>query len=139
MTKKFYKFYVGIDVGKSKLDVAMTNHDNILQIGNHEEGFKGLVKQLPSKKNLLVVLEASGGYEQPVTNYLRRKKYNVAIVNAKRVRDFAKASGKLAKTDHIDASMIMEFARALCPVPRPCPTADEKARLNYLNRRSQLA
>src|SRR3990167_1850522 len=138
MTKKSYKFYVGIDVAKHKLDVAMSNHDNMLQIANEEDSFKELVKQLPSKSKTLIVLEASGGYEQLVANYLRRKMYSVAIVNAKRVRDFAKASGKLAKTDSIDANVIMAFAEAFNPAPQQFSTADEKKRLDYLNRRSQL-
>jgi transposase len=138
MTKKSYKFYVGIDVAKPKLDIAISNNDNLLQMANNEDGFRELVKQLPSKNKTLIVLEASGGYEQSVTNYLRRKRYDVAIVNAKRVRDFAKASGKLAKTDSIDASVIMAFGNAFNPTPQPSPTSDEKERLNYLNRRSQL-
>lgn len=138
MTKNLYKFYVGIDVAKLKLDVAMSHHDNLFQIGNNEGGFRELVKKLPNKNRTLIVMEASGGYERSVANYLCYKKYNVAIVNAKRVRDFAKASGKLAKTDSIDADAIMSFARALNPLPQPLSTPDEKKRINYLSRRSQL-
>jgi transposase len=138
MIEKIYKFYVGIDVAKHKLDVSVSNRIDLFQVTNNEDGFKALTKQLPSKKNTLVVLEASGGYEQLVANHLRHKKYQVSIVNAKRVRDFAKASGKLAKTDRIDASVIMTFARAFNPIPQPVPTFAEKERLVYLNRRSQL-
>lgn len=104
MTKQIYKFYIGIDVSKHKLDVITSNSDNLFQIDNNEIVFKELSKILPNKKYSLVVLEASSGYEQLVTNYLRKKNFNVAIVNAKRVRDYAKASGKLAKTDKIDAN-----------------------------------
>jgi transposase len=138
MTEQMYKFYIGIDVSKNKLDVAMSNNSNLLQISNDEAGLKGLIKQLSHKKDCLVVLEASGGYEQLAANYLRRKKFNVAIVNAKRVRDFAKASGKLAKTDSIDANVIMAFAKAFNPIPQALATVEEEERLNYLNRRSQL-
>ena len=138
MTDQTYKFYIGIDVSKHKLDIVISNSPNILQFTNNEAGFKELIKQLPSKKHSLIVLEASGGYEKSVANYLRSKKYNVAIVNAKRVRDFAKASGKLAKTDHIDATIIMAFAKAFNPIPQALASPEEQERTNYLNRRSQL-
>lgn len=138
MAEQKYKFHIGIDVSKNKLDVAMSHSDSLFQTPNHELGFKELIKSLPNKKHSLIVLEASGGYEQLVANYLRRKKFNVAIVNAKRVRDFAKASGKLAKTDCIDAYVIMSFAKAFNPSPQALATDDEAKRLNYLNRRLQL-
>lgn len=138
MANQTYKFYSGIDVSKHKLDVTMSNSDTLFQVANNEKGFKELVKALPSKKNNLIVLEASGGYEKLVANYLRGKKFNVAIVNAKRVRDFAKASGKLAKTDGIDANIIMLFGKAFNPIPQSHVKADEEERLNQLNRRSQL-
>jgi len=138
MTEQTYKFYTGIDVSKYKLDVKISNNNDLLQVANNEIGLKELIKQLPNKKNSLIVLEASGGYEQLAANHLRSKKFKVAIVNAKRVRDFAKASGKLAKTDSIDANVIMAFAKAFNPIPQASSTAEETERLNYLNRRSQL-
>lgn len=138
MSEKSYKFYVGIDVAKLKLDVAMSNQNELFEVANNESGFKELSKRLPSKKHSLIVLEASGGYEQSVANYLRYKKHEVAIVNAKRVRDFAKASGKLAKTDGIDAAVIMRFAKAFNPIPQALAGPDEKERILYLNRRSQV-
>src|SRR5580704_7544837 len=116
MTNNVYKFYIGIDVSKTKLDVAMSNNNLFLQISNDKTGFEELVKSLPSKKQTLIVLEATGGYEKIAANYLRQKKFNVAVVNAKRVRDFAKASGKLAKTDSIDAETIMHFGKTFNPV-----------------------
>lgn len=138
MADESYKFYVGIDVSKYKLDVAVSKNTELYQVANNEIGFKELIKRLPSKKHSLIVLEASGGYEQLAANYLRHKKFNVAIVNAKRVRDFAKASGKLAKTDGIDASVIMSFAKAFDPSPQNLATSEEEDRLNYLSRRGQL-
>lgn len=138
MSDQTYKFYIGIDISKHKLDVAISNAHNVLQFINNEAGFKELIKQLPNKKHSLIVLEASGGYEKSAANYLRSKKFNVAIVNAKRVRDFAKASGKLAKTDCIDANVIMAFAKAFNPIPQTLALPEEQERLNYLNRRSQL-
>lgn len=138
MADKSYKFYIGIDVSKHKLDILASNSASLFQVANNDEGLKDALNRLPSGKNSLVILEASGGYEQFVANYLRRKKFNVAVVNAKRVRDFAKASGKLAKTDSIDAGVIMAFGKAFNPTPQPLPTAQEEDRQAYLNRRSQL-
>src|SRR3989338_1769714 len=138
MAKKLYKFYVGIDIAKQKLDIAISNHSELFQIINDEQGFKELVEKLPAKKTTLIVMEASGGYEKPIVNFLQRKKYHVAVVNAKRVRDFAKASGKLAKTDSIDAAVIMAFAGAFNPDPKPTPSLEQNERLGYLNRRAQL-
>src|SRR5438552_12831432 len=103
MSENAYKFYVGIDVSKATLDVAITTNQSLLKFSNNEDGLKELVKVLPLKKSSLIVLEATGGYEKLAANFLRKRKYNVAVVNAKRIRDFAKASGKLAKTDGIDA------------------------------------
>jgi transposase len=138
MADQGYKFYIGIDVSKHKLDIAMSNSDNLLQVTNTEAGFKELIKSLPSKTKSLIVLEASGGYEQSVSDHLRRKQFNVAVVNPKRVRDFAKAVGKLAKTDSIDARVIMSFGKAVNPAQQTSISFDEKIRLNYLNRRGQL-
>src|SRR5688572_668211 len=118
MTKIAYKFYIGIDVSKTKLDLALSKNNSLLQFSNDQSGIKELVKIIPSKKHTLIILEASGGYEKRIANYLQQKKFNVAVVNAKRVRDFAKASGTLAKTDGIDARVIMNFGQAFNPKPQ---------------------
>lgn len=133
-----YKFYIGIDVSKSKLDVAINNNNSLLQFSNDQDGLKELIKLLPLKKRSLIILEATGGYEKFAVNYLRRKNFNVAIVNAKRVRDFAKASGKLAKTDGIDAQAIMMFGKAFNPTPQALASDEEEKRLQTVNRRAQL-
>lgn len=138
MKDKSYKFYVGIDVSKSKLDIFLSNRNSLLQILNDESGLKELVKALPSKKSSLIILEATGGYEKRAADYLRRKKYRVAIVNAKRVRDFAKASGKLAKTDRIDAQTIMLFGKAFNPAAQPLVSDEEEKRQQNIGRRDQL-
>jgi transposase len=139
MANLSYKFYVGIDVSKAKLDVLMNTKSPVLQVTNDLDGLKSLVKHLPTpRKKTLVVLEASGGYEKYAANHLRQKGFDVAVVNAKRVRDFAKASGQLAKTDGIDAKVIMEFAKAFTPVAQPLPSVAEEKRLDGLNRRAQL-
>lgn len=138
MTKIAYKFYIGVDISKAKLDVALSNNNSLLQVSNDQSGLKELIKQLPTKKRTLIVMEASGGYEKYAANYLREKKFNVAVINAKRVRDFAKASGTLAKTDGIDAKVIMEFGRAFNPMPQAPTSLHEDLRLQNINRRAQL-
>lgn len=138
MTNSAYKFYIGVDVSKAKLDIALNNNNSLTQFSNDQQGLKDLVKVLPARKRTLIVLEASGGYEKYAANFLRQKKFNVAVVNAKRVRDFAKAGGKLAKTDSIDAKVIMEFGRAFNPAPQTLIAPEEDQRLQNVNRRLQV-
>jgi transposase len=115
MNKKSYECYIGIDVSKACLDVSCSEREGALQFSNDEQGLKACVKKLPKKRKLLIVMEASGGYESNPAYYLRGKGLSVAIVNAKRVRDFARAGGKLAKTDRIDAQVIREYAEVFEP------------------------
>lgn len=138
MTNISYKYYVGIDVSKANLDIALSNAPSVLRVANNEAGLKELIKTLPGKKHTLIVMEATGGYEQYAAGSLRKKKYNVAVVNAKRVRDFAKASGALAKTDTIDAKIIMQFGKVFNPKAQPPLEKPEALRQDYLTRRSQL-
>lgn len=138
MTDNVYKFYVGIDVSKAMLDVSISNNNSLLMFSNDEDGVKKLTKMLSAKKHTLVVLEATGGYEKLAANFLRRKGFNVAVVNAKRVRDFAKASGKLAKTDKIDAHSIMMFGKIFNPIPQPLSSSEEEERNENIARRDQL-
>lgn len=138
MTNIVYKFHVGIDVSKKTLDVSMSNNDAILQFSNDSKGLKELAKILPSKKRSLIIFEATGGYEKLAANFLRCKNFNAAVVNAKRVRDFAKASGKLAKTDRIDAKVIMEFGKAFNPKPQPLASEEEEKLDRNISRREQL-
>jgi len=138
MNEVAYKFHCGIDVSKPKLDVVISNNPSVFQISNDEHGFKELINLLPNKQKTLIVLEASGGYEKGVTNHLRKKNFSAAVVNAKRVRDFAKAQGKLAKTDSIDAKTIMLFGKTFNPHPQPYVSEEKEERLAYLNRRDQL-
>lgn len=138
MTNSVYKYHVGIDVSKAKLDVAISKPTSNLVFGNKEEDFKELIKVLPAKKQTLIILEATGGYEKLVANYLRKKKFAVCVVNAKRVRDFARASGKLAKTDKIDAKTIMLFGQAFNPLPQALVCECQEERGQLIIRREQL-
>jgi transposase len=138
MTDNSYKFYIGIDVSKAKLDIAQSNNNSLLQFSNTPEGLKELVKSLPAKKKTLIILEATGGYEKFAANHLRKRGYNAAVVNAKRVRKFAQAAGKYAKTDGIDAKVIMEFGKAFNPNPQPLMTDEQDEQQQNINRRAQL-
>jgi transposase len=137
MDKKTYKFYVGIDVSKNFLDVAL-DEGKVLQVPNDETGLKQLLKILSFDQDCLVVMEASGGYEKLCAKWLKGRGFSVAVVNAKRVRDFAKAAGKLAKTDNIDAQMIKLYATTFNPPAQPPITQEQEDLEAYTTRRRQL-
>src|SRR5215217_6434912 len=119
--------YVGIDVAKDRLDVVLRPTGEYLGTTNDERGIKAVVRHLRKQEEIaLVVLEATGGLEQPAAAALALAGVPVAIVNPRQVRDFAKAVGRLAKTDRIDAAVLAHFAEAVKPEPRPL--ADEHAR-----------
>ena len=131
--------YVGIDVAKDRLDVVLRPTGEYLGTTNDERGIKAVVRHLRKQEEIaLVVLEATGGLEQPAAAALALAGVPVAIVNPRQVRDFAKAVGRLAKTDRIDAAVLAHFAEAIRPEPRPI--ADEQARelTAVLLRRRQL-
>lgn len=118
--------YVGIDVSKKCLDVVLRPSGEYLEATNDEQGIRSLVARLEEACPALVVLEATGGLEQTVAAALALASIPVAVVNPRQVRDFAKAVGRLAKTDKIDAAVLSHFAEAVRPEPRPL--ADEDAR-----------
>ncbi len=107
-----YKVYVGIDVSKAKLDIKYDESSSLLTIANQVDDFKKLNYYFPKdKRNVLVLLEATGGYETAIVKWLLSKNIPTAVVNAKRVRDYAKASGQFAKNDRIDAGIIREYGQ----------------------------
>lgn len=112
------EIFIGIDVSQSYLDVNVVPDEQIVQFTNDETGVAQLVKFVKSITPALIVLESTGGLETLAVSILSAKQYPVVVVNPRQVRDFAKASGKLAKTDKIDAAVIAEFARALRPEVR---------------------
>ena len=130
--------YVGIDVAKATLDVALGSDGELVQVENSEAGIARLLEQLGAVAPTLVVLEATGGYESVVAGAIVARGIPVAVVNPRQVRDFAKATGVLAKTDRIDARVLARFAEAVRPEPRPLPTAEAKELEEYLSRRRQL-
>lgn len=130
--------YVGIDVAKATLDVAIGSDGEVVQAGNNEAGIARLLDRLGEAAPKLVVLEATGGYESLVAGAIVGRGIAVAVVNPRQVRDFAKSIGVLAKTDRIDARVLARFGEAVRPEPRPLPTAEEKELQALLSRRRQL-
>jgi transposase len=115
--------FVGIDVSKARLDVAIRPTGERESVANDKAGIKDLVKRLAKIQHALIVLEATGGLERPVTHALAGAELPVVVVNPRQVRDFAKATGQLAKTDSIDADVLARFAEAVRPALRPLPDA----------------
>lgn len=111
--------FVGIDVSKQRLDVHVRPTAEQWSVDNDEEGHEELVAKLAALKPQLVVVEATGGYQAQVVAELALGQLRVAVVNPRQVRDFAKATGRLAKTDAIDASVLAHFAESIRPEPRP--------------------
>lgn len=132
------ELFVGIDVSKARLDVAVRPTGQEWSFPNEEGGCAALATQLQALGPALVVLEPTGGMEVLLTAVLAEAALPVALVNPKKVRDFAKAMGKLAKTDRIDAQVLAHFAEAARPTPHPLPDAQTKALEALLARRRQL-
>ncbi len=118
--------YAGIDVSKGTLDVAVLPGGQSWQVGNDAEGISGLVERLVDMRPARVVLEATGGLEYHVAAALGGAGLEVCVVNPRQVRDFARATGRLSKTDRIDALVLARFAKVIRPPARPL--ADEAAR-----------
>jgi transposase len=131
--------YIGIDVSKGRLDVALRPTGEQWAVGNDEAGIAELVHRIKKLGPALVVLEATGGLEHPVVASLVAAGLSqVAVVNPRQVRDFARASGRLAKTDTIDANVLAHFADAMRPEARPVPDAQAQVLAALLARRRQL-
>jgi transposase len=130
--------FVGIDVSKAQLDVALRPTADHWHVSNDEPGIATLVERLRTIQPTLVVLEATGGLEVPVTGALAEAGVPVVVVNPRHAREFAKATGRLAKTDPLDAQGLAHFAEAVRPSPRPLPDAQAQALSALLTRRRQL-
>lgn len=113
--------FVGIDLSKAQLDVAIRPSAQTLSVTNDRVGIKILIKELKKLRPQLVVLEATGGLERQVLSALIAAEIPVVMANPRRIREFAKSIGQLAKTDRIDASVIAQYAEAVRPKPRPLP------------------
>ena len=128
---------VGIDVAKDTLDVC-TSANEVFTCANDPEGIESLVKRLKALPIERVVLEATGGYEASVVAGLAAAALPVIVINPRQVRDFAKASARLAKTDQIDAAVLVAFAQAIQPEVRPLKDEQTRALEAVFTRRRQL-
>ena len=130
--------YVGIDVAKARVDVAVRPVGDRCEVSNDEAGIAELVAQMQHLKPAALVLEASGGLELPLVAALAAASLPVVVVNPRQVRDFAKATGRLAKTDSLDAAVLAHFAEAVRPPLRPLRDADTQVLNSLVARRHQV-
>ena len=130
--------YVGIDVAKAQVDVAVRPTDDRWEAPRDEAGIQTLVSQLKSLEPVMVLLEASGGLELSLVAALAAASLPVVVVNPRQVRDFAKATGKLAKTDALDAAVLAHFAEAVRPPVRPLRDAETQVLNSLVARRRQV-
>ena len=130
--------YVGVDVAKDRLDVLCLPAGTAFAVPNDQAGIAGLVARLTALAPALVVLEATGGFEYPLAAALALAKLPAAVVNPRQARDFARATGRLAKTDTIDAHTLALFAEGVRPPVRPLPDDDARALDALMQRRRQL-
>jgi transposase len=132
------QIFVGIDVAKAHLDIALRPTGERWALANDDVGIAALVERLQAVQPHLIVLEATGGDQRAVVAALAAAGLSVAVVNPRQARDCAKATGPLAKTDALDARALAHFAEAVRPTPRPLPDAQTDARRALLARRRQL-
>ncbi|MBA7715218.1 IS110 family transposase ISGme8 [subsurface metagenome] len=130
--------FIGIDVAKTRLDVAIRPTGQQWQVSYTEKGIQGLVDQFADLHPTLVLLEASGGLELRIVTALAAAGLPVAVVNPRQVRDFAKATGELAKTDVLDAQILAFFAEAVRPTPRSLPDTETQTLAALVARRTQV-
>ncbi|MEP0913832.1 transposase [Leptolyngbya sp. GB1-A1] len=130
--------WVGIDVSKANLDVYLRPSGKQFQFNNQTSGIVELIEQLQAFEIKQVILEASGGLELEAAQALQEQGYAISIINPRQGRDFAKASGKLAKTDRIDAAVLAHFGQAMQPAVTVLPNANEQTLQEFVTRRRQL-
>jgi transposase len=130
--------FIGIDVAKAQLEFACRPSGETGTVPNAEDGIRKLVARCQALGPTLVVLEATGGYEAAVVAALATAGLAVVVANPRQVRDFAKATGQLAKTDALDAQVLALFAERVRPEPRVLPDEDVAALDALLTRRRQL-
>lgn len=138
MSQNKVEIFVGVDVSKSTLDVRIEPAGESFQVSNDSEGVGQLCARLIQIAPTLIVMEATGGMETLVAGELAARGLALAVVNPRQVRDFAKATGQLAKTDRIDAAILSEFARAIRPAVRPRKDAFTQELDDLVTRRRQM-
>jgi transposase len=128
---------VGIDVSKARLDVAVRPTGRFA-VPNDDSGIAQLLDRLKAAPPTLIVVEATGGTELPLIGALAAASLPIVVVNPRQIRDFAKATGQLAKTDALDAQVLAHFADVVRPEPRPLPDAQTQELAALVTRRRQL-
>lgn len=129
--------FVGMDVSQGYVDVAV-QPGAAFQIPHNEAGLAQVVEQLQAIRPTLIVLEATGGLEVPLAGALAAAGLPVVVINPRQVRDFARATGQLAKTDRLDAQILVRFAEAIRPAVRPMPDEQTQLLAALVARRRQL-
>ena len=130
--------HIGIDISKERLDVAIHETGEIFQYPNTTDSFAAVIKHFHHLKPKLIVMEASGGYEQELLFALLINGLPAALVNARQVHNFGKAMGQLAKTDQIDALLLAHFAQAVQPKIHDMPSMAQVALAELVNRRHAI-
>lgn len=130
--------FIGVDVSKARLDIAVRPSGESESVTNDKAGIEALVKRLEKLQPALIVLEATGGVERQLTRALAGAQLPVVVINPRQVRDFAKATGQLAKTDRIDALVLARFGEAVRPALRPLPDEVTVELRSLIARRRQI-
>lgn len=138
MSESGREVFIGIDVSKEKLDVAVRPTGEFMSFSNNEDGISCVIDFVKSFSPSLVVLEATGGLETAAVGMLAGKGLPVVVINPRQVRDFAKATGKLAKTDVIDAHLIARFGEAVRPELRLLKDQEAQKLTALITRRRQI-
>ena len=133
------KIFVGVDVSKAYLDVYLPDTNELLRTENTDDAINQLCSQLEKKKRqVMVVMEGTGGYEFLLIKHLASHKLDAAVINPKRIRHFAKGIGLDAKTDQIDAKVISRYAEVVAPKPMATKSDHELKHSALVARRNQL-
>lgn len=130
--------FIGMDVAKQSIDILVRPSGEFLSLPNTEDGIAEICQRMQAIDPALIVMEATGGYERALSAALHDAGLPVRVVNPRQVRDFARATGELAKTDRIDAAVIALFAETLRPEVREIPGEEERDLDGLVTRRNQL-
>lgn len=128
--------YVGVDISQKNLDVAIADSEQKWQFSNTQTGIQKMIEMLKDKCPVLVIFEATGSYGIPLWYALSTESIDATPINPRQIRDFAKAKGRLAKTDEIDARIIADYGQAFHPKPQPFPDTQELKEI--IARRNQI-
>ncbi|HEY0327787.1 MAG TPA: transposase [Rhodopseudomonas sp.] len=130
--------FIGVDVSKDHLDVALPGSPRVWRTGNDKTGIAALGRKLAGLQTPHLVCEATGGYTRLLAHDLARRQIAFSRVNPRQVRDFARATGRLAKTDAIDAGVILRFAQTMQPPAASAPSEAQIQLTDLVRRRRQL-